>query len=164
MRQCIGISGESGLFVSFRSLTFVNDAYCRLYHRSREELIGQKIPLSVYGPDAKPVNRYLDTLILGQFPRGIEHRVAFGSDIYWICWSDQAIFDTQGRLLEIQSVGRDVTDRVRAQDALREANQELSEFAYALTHNLKAPLRAVSNYVNFLYEDLADILQEKTKK
>ncbi len=147
-----------------RSLIFVNDAYGRFYCRSREELIGLKVPLSVYPPDAERVYRYLDTLIIDRSPRKIEHRISVGSEIYWISWYDQTIVDEQGRLLEIQSVGRDITDRVRAENALREANQELAEFAYALTHNMKAPMRAISNYAKFLYEDLADILDAEPKK
>ena len=42
-------------------------------------------------------------------------------------------------------------------------NQELNEYAYALTHSLKAPVRAIQNYVNFLFEDLADSLEGEQK-
>jgi light-regulated signal transduction histidine kinase (bacteriophytochrome) len=58
----------------------------------------------------------------------------------------------------------DITERKQAEETLRELNEELNEYAYALTHNLKAPLRAIHNYVNFLFEDLADNLQGKPKK
>ncbi|MEJ2166280.1 MAG: ATP-binding protein [Desulfobacterales bacterium] len=147
-----------------RRLTFVNEAYCRFYGRSREELIGKKVPLFVHPEDAESVNRYMEALILDRSPREIEHRISVGRNVYWISWYDQTIVDDHGRLMEIQSVGRDITDRVRAENALREANQELSEFAYALTHNMKAPMRAVSNYAQFLHEDLAGILEGEPKK
>jgi PAS domain S-box-containing protein len=58
----------------------------------------------------------------------------------------------------------DITERKQAEETLRELNEELNEYAYALNHNLKAPLRAIHNYVNFLFEDLADNLQGKPKK
>ena len=40
----------------------------------------------------------------------------------------------------------------------KQLNEELSQFAYAVTHDLKAPLRAIANYAQFLWEDLADTL------
>ena len=147
-----------------RTLSFANDAYCRFYGCSPDELKAQKVPQSVYEPDAELVDRHLKRLITEKSAGEIEHRIALDNAIYWIRWTDHVIFDPHGNLLEIQSVGRDITERVRTQEALRQANQELSEFAYALTHNLKAPLRAVHNYVNFLYEDLADSLAGESKQ
>jgi light-regulated signal transduction histidine kinase (bacteriophytochrome) len=61
-------------------------------------------------------------------------------------------------------VSYDITERKRSEEALLEINQELTEYAYALTHNLKAPLRAIHNYVEFLSEDLAQILEGEPKK
>jgi PAS domain S-box-containing protein len=39
-------------------------------------------------------------------------------------------------------------------DALKAANEELSQYAYVVSHDLKAPLRAIHNYADFLREDL----------
>ncbi len=47
---------------------------------------------------------------------------------------------------------------------LTRVNQELSEYAYAVSHDLKAPLRAVRNYADFLVEDLAGTLDGESKK
>ena len=50
------------------------------------------------------------------------------------------------------------------EEKLRQSNQELTEYAYALTHNLKAPFRAIQNYAEFLAEDLADILHGESQQ
>ena len=69
-------------------------------------------------------------------------------------------------------VGIDVTDRKRDDQArafyaaqLRErnemllrSNQELDEFAYIASHDLREPLRGIHNYASFLIEDYADRL------
>lgn len=47
---------------------------------------------------------------------------------------------------------------------LEESNQQLNEYGYALTHNIKAPLRAIQNYTNFLVEDLAETLGGEPRK
>ena len=43
-------------------------------------------------------------------------------------------------------------------------NEELSQYAYAVSHDLKDPLRAIRNYADFLYEDLADTLSGDQKQ
>lgn len=58
---------------------------------------------------------------------------------------------------------RDISERKQIEEELRETNRELNEYAYALTHNLKAPLRAINNYTNFLYEDLSETLEGEPK-
>jgi two-component system sensor kinase FixL len=42
--------------------------------------------------------------------------------------------------------------------ALEDANAELSQYAYVVSHDLRAPLRAIHNYADFLKEDLAEML------
>jgi len=73
---------------------------------------------------------------------------------------------------------RDITQRVQAEQALQEAhnelvtkaaqlaeaNAELSQHAYVVSHDLKAPLRAIHNYADFLGEDLEDTLDEEQKE
>jgi PAS domain S-box-containing protein len=59
---------------------------------------------------------------------------------------------------------RDVTDLKKMEAELRRSNQELNEYTHALTHNVKAPFRAVQNYANFLLEDLADTLDGEPKQ
>lgn len=44
----------------------------------------------------------------------------------------------------------DITARSRAEDALREANQNLQHFAYAASHDLQEPLRMVTSYTQLL--------------
>jgi PAS domain S-box-containing protein len=71
----------------------------------------------------------------------------------------------------------ELTERKRAEEALRvahsdlamkagdleAANEELSQYAYVVSHDLKAPLRAIANYSGFLLEDLEKTLSEDQK-
>ena len=48
----------------------------------------------------------------------------------------------------------------KANTDLARSNQELDDFAYIASHDLKEPLRGISNYSNFLVEDYGDKLGE----
>ncbi len=69
------------------------------------------------------------------------------------------------------SVVRDISERkaaekelLRTMKELQDANAELSQFNYVVAHDLKAPIRAMSNYASFLQEDLAPVVSGETKK
>jgi len=71
-----------------------------------------------------------------------------------------------------------IAERVQAEQALQtahnelvtkaaqleEANAELSQYAYVVSHDLKTPLRAIHNYADFLGEDLEYTLDEEQKE
>ncbi|MEJ2167461.1 MAG: ATP-binding protein, partial [Desulfobacterales bacterium] len=104
----------------------------------------------------------------------LEFRIIRADDgrVRWLTARGAVDRDTHGRPVRLQGVNFDITARKEAEETLRLAqlqlakqlaeteriNEELSQFAYAVTHDLKAPLRAIANYVEFLNEDLGDTL------
>lgn len=61
----------------------------------------------------------------------------------------------------LYSIIHDITQRKIAEDALQKSNQELDDFAYIASHDLREPLRAISNYSLFLLEDYGGKLAEE---
>lgn len=51
----------------------------------------------------------------------------------------------------------------RTSQTLEKRNQELDQFAYIVSHDLKAPLRAIANLSSWIEEDLAGILNDETQ-
>ncbi len=97
-------------------------------------------------------------------PYDVEHRIVVGGQIKWVREKAELEFDDRGAFKGGFGTSQDITERKHDQMALSESNQELNEYAYALTHNLKAPFRAVQNYAGFLTEDLADRLEDEPKQ
>jgi light-regulated signal transduction histidine kinase (bacteriophytochrome) len=70
----------------------------------------------------------------------------------------------------IEQLEREITERKRAEEQLQqyaakleEANAELSQYAYVVSHDVRAPLRAIHNYADFLRKDLEATLDGDQK-
>jgi PAS domain S-box-containing protein len=84
----------------------------------------------------------------------------------------QPLVDGEGNVYGIMTHAVEVTDQVRARQEIEKkaeqlaeltrslecTNQELNQFAYIASHDLKAPLRAIATLSEWLEEDLADQL------
>ncbi|MBD2043811.1 hypothetical protein H6F56_24510 [Microcoleus sp. FACHB-672] len=80
-------------------------------------------------------------------------------------WSNRAIFDHQNRFVEIQAVGRDITELKQAEEVLKAysaqlevSNRELQDFAYVASHDLQEPLRKIQTFSDRLKAKYADVL------
>lgn len=61
-------------------------------------------------------------------------------------------------------VERTLADLRLASKALETANRDLEQFAYAASHDLKAPLRGIASLSDWLEEDLGPVMSEKAKE
>ncbi len=101
------------------TILYVNDAFCRLFCRPRDTLIGQKWHPFPLPEDLPLINEKLNSLSPANPVVIIENRfTAPGPSIRWGQFINRAFFDEAGKLLEIQSVGRDITDSKHTEESL----------------------------------------------
>jgi PAS domain S-box-containing protein len=116
---------------------FVNDAYCRYFGKSREEIVGHRFVPAIPGEDRPVLAAHFRAITPENPVHTIEHRIIMpDGEVRWQQWSDRAIFNGSGKVREYQSVGRDITDRKRTELALSEANKKLNLLTSITRHDI----------------------------
>ncbi|MFA5376205.1 MAG: PAS domain S-box protein [Dehalococcoidia bacterium] len=109
---------------------FVNEAYCRYFGKTREEIIGHRFRPRIPLEDRESVARLFASLTPGHPVEIVDQRIIMpDGSIRWQRWSDRAIFSADGSLKEYQSVGRDITDRKRDEEELQEREEKFRTLA-----------------------------------
>jgi PAS domain S-box-containing protein len=99
------------------TLTFVNEAICRYMDIPREILLGQNCLNFLPEEDQRYVIEYLSSMTPSNPNGHFRHRINLpNGKTLWQEWTCTIIFDKEGRPIEFQSVGRDITDLIQAEE------------------------------------------------
>ena len=108
--------------------TFVNDAYCRARGATRAELIGKSFMPYIVEQDCEALMQGMATLSVDNPVLVSEHRtVKPDGDVVWERWSNRALFDEDGNLIEFQSVGCDITERRKREEHTRDQTVAMAQ-------------------------------------
>jgi len=83
---------------------------------------------------------------------------------FWANAVISAMRDAHGGLVGFAKVTCDLTQRRRVDQALAQSNQELERFSYSISHDLRAPLRAINGFAEALVKGHAAQLDEEGKR
>lgn len=105
------------------TFTFVNQVYCDFFGKNKEDLIG-KVWKPLPAGHSILVEEKLMSLSPSNQTAVIENRVRSSEGkIHWMQFVNRAFFDHSGKITEIQSVGRDITERKQIENELKERNK-----------------------------------------
>jgi PAS domain S-box-containing protein len=135
------------------TLTFVNDAYCRYFSRNRDELVGRPFIELIPDSERAAALKHIQSIGRSQYGDTYEHQVVRpDGSLGWQQWTDRAIRNAEGSVVELQGIGRDITDLKIADMEVEQRRKEvthltrvaiLGELSGALAHELNQPLTAI---------------------
>ena len=141
-------------------ITFANGAYRAAFQKPGEDITGMIILDLIPEVEVREeIRRGLMGLTPGAPFFGDTYRETTASGrVAWQTWVNRAIFDDAGKLIEYQSVGRDVTAEREARDALNQAEKlsAMGSLLASVSHELNNPLSILVGQAQLLEDVAAD--------
>jgi len=175
-------------------ITFLNEFGQRFFGYAAGEIIGRHVIGTIVPAiesDGRDLNRLMEQILLDPiaFERNINENMRRNGERVWIAWTNRILWDTQGRVAEILSIGTDITELKGAEETIRELNIGLekrvaertaelavakeqaeaadrikSAFLASMSHELRTPLNSIIGFTGMVLQGLAGPLNEEQTK
>ena len=165
--NAVVITDENGV------IEWVNDGFTRITGYQFYDSINQSLQTFLSGPDTEKENLEKVQNSMREFKFSDSELLRYRKDgtTVWMHDSITPISDSEKNSRKFIFIMSDINERKKAEIQLSEylsdlekTNKELDKFAYIVSHDLKAPLRAIGNLTDWITTDSADSLSEESKE
>lgn len=161
-----------------RKIEWVNKGFTLMNGYTLDEAVGQdpSVLLRVEGATGEVINRVTESVMAGNVVKSELQCYKKDGTSYWVIVELTPVFSKSGKLEQMISVHTDITDLKKAGDDLKQLtedlyrqNKELYQFAYIVSHDLRAPVASIVGLANLLEvykndeETLSDGLKDLVK-
>ena len=165
------------------TITFFNIFAQSFFGYSEAEIIGRNI-LGTIVPEHEALGRDLSSLAAdvvakpAVYAQNENENIRKDGERVWLSWTNRPIMDEQGKIIEILSVGNDITARKRSEEELKKILVELelakeqaeaadrlkSAFLATMSHELRTPLNSIIGFTGIILQGLVGTLNDEQKK
>jgi PAS domain S-box-containing protein len=119
----------------------------------------------VYPDDRKMIlDAHQEHLTLGK-KYDVEYRIYFmDGQIRWMRSIGRAEFSADGSPVRFIGIVQDITERKFMEAELQRSNADLEQFAYAVSHDMRQPLRMVTSYLSLIENALTQKMDEEEQQ
>jgi PAS domain S-box-containing protein len=176
-------------------ITFMNQFGQQFFGYSHQEIIGKHV-IGTIVPFTDSAGRDLQDMMqqicfdTKKFEQNINENMRRNGEHVWIAWTNKVVLDSEGRLVEILSIGTDITERLNAEKEIKALNANLeqrvaerteelhtamiraeaadkikSAFLATMSHELRTPLNSIIGFTGIVLQGMAGPLNvEQTKQ
>lgn len=165
--NAVVITNENGV------IEWVNEGFTRITGYQFYDAKDQSMPAFLSGPETDKENLEKVQNSMREFKFCDSELLRYKKDgtTVWLHASITPISDNEKSSRKFIFIMSDVNERKKAEIQLNEylsdlekTNKELDKFAYIVSHDLKAPLRAIGNLTDWITQDSADSLSDESKE
>jgi PAS domain S-box-containing protein len=124
-------------WTSSGEITFLNEFGQQFFGCSPETTIGRHVIGTIVPPtetSGRDLRQLMDRICAD--PKSFEHNInenmRCNGERVWINWTNRVVFDSQGQVAEILSIGTDITERIRAEEEVGRLHEDLQRHAAEL--------------------------------
>ena len=99
---------------------FVSPSYCEKFGKTERELLKKPFLSLIHESDRELTLKEMQKLHFPPHTCHIEHRALTNEGLKWLSWSDKAVLNEKGEIIEIIGIGRDITENKIAEQKVKE--------------------------------------------
>ncbi len=152
---------------SAAEMLYISPSYERVWGRSVESLYRHPDSFveAIHPDDRSRVLEALQAEISAGQLFDMSYRIVRpDGEVRWIQARSYPVRDEQGRLYRSAGTAIDITDRKVVEEELARSNTELEQFAYAISHDMRQPLRMITGHLGTLERALGDRIDDDERE